>query len=66
MKAVGTYGEFGGAEGVPWDGTDRTVVFLVAVSFHQAFRRRFQDMLKVRPSSLLMLGACFSSSRASL
>ena len=46
--------------GEPWDGGDQTVMFQVAVS------RGFQDLLKVRSSSLFMLCGCISGSVASL
>jgi hypothetical protein len=50
-------------EGEPRDGRNQTFVLQVAVS---ECRRGFQDLLKVRPSSLFMLCGCISSSMASL
>jgi len=54
----------GACRGEPWDGRGQTIVFLVASL--SLCRRGFQDLLKVRPSSLLMLCGCISSSIASL
>jgi hypothetical protein len=58
---------FWNEEGEPWDGRDQTIVFQLAVSSPLSLcRRGFQDLLKVRPSSLLMLCGCISSSIAFL